>query len=125
MAVKSILVGKLIPLEVIEPEPVYILLDVVPVFGYDTSGKKTDVITGYQYVVVNTNSFNQYRVKILHNSPLMTREQLVAIREKGGKIYVEFENLNVRMYWNSRGNDYSDSFKADGIQQVDEEIKLN
>lgn len=122
---KSILSNKYIPLSVVEPEPVYILLDVVPVFGYDTSGKKTDVITGYQYVVVNTNSFNQYRVKILHNSPLMTREQLVAIREKGGKIYVEFENLNVRMYWNSRGNDYSDSFKADGIQQVDEEIKLN
>lgn len=121
----SILSNKYIPLSVVEPEPVYILLDVVPVFGYDTSGKKTDVITGYQYVVVNTNSFNQYRVKILHNSPLMTREQLVAIREKGDKIYVEFENLSVRMYWNTRSQEYSDTFKAEGIQQVDEEIKLN
>ena len=122
---KSILSNKYIPLSVVEPEPVYILLDVVPVFGYDTSCKKTDVITGYQYVVVNTNSFNQYRVKILHNSPLMTREQLVAIREKGGKIYVEFENLTVRMYWNTRSQEYSDTFKAEGIQQVDEEIQLN
>lgn len=125
MTRKSALIGSDIPLSVVEPEPVYILLDVVPVFEYDTSGKKTDVITGYQYVVVNTNSFNQYRVKILHNSPLMTREQLVAIREKGGKIYVEFENLTVRMYWNTRSQEYSDTFKAEAIQQVDEEIQLN
>lgn len=121
----SVLRNKIIPLSVVEPEVVYILLDVAPVLGYDSNGVKTDVITGYQYVVVNTNSFNQYKVRVLNNSPLMTREQLVAIREKGGKIYVEFENLTVRMYWNSRGNDYADSFKADGIQQVDEEIQLN
>lgn len=121
----SVLRNKIIPLSVVEPEVVYILLDVAPVFGYDSNGVKTDVITGYQYVVVNTSSFNQYKVRVLNNSPLMTREQLVAIREKGGKIYVEFENLTVRMYWNSHSNDFADSFKADGIQQVDEEIQLN
>lgn len=121
----SVLRNKIIPLSVVEPEVVYILLDVAPVFGYDSNGVKTDVITGYQYVVVNTNSFNQYKVRVLNNSPLMTREQLVAIREKGGKIYVEFENLTVRMYWNTRSQEYSDTFKADGIQQVDEEIQLN
>lgn len=121
----SVLRNKIIPLSVVEPEVVYILLDVAPVFGYDSNGVKTDVITGYQYVVVNTSSFNQYKVRVLNNSPLMTREQLVAIREKGGKIYVEFENLTVRMYWNTRSQEYSDTFKADGIQQVDEEIQLN
>lgn len=121
----SVLRNKIIPLSVVEPEVVYILLDVAPVFGYDSNGVKTDVITGYQYVVVNSGSFNQYKVRVLNNSPLMTREQLVAIREKGGKIYVEFENLNVRMYWNTRSQEYSDTFKADGIQQVDEEIQLN
>ena len=121
----SVLRNKIIPLSVVEPEVVYILLDVAPVFGYDSNGVKTDVITGYQYVVVNTNSFNQYKVRVLNNSPLMTREQLVAIREKGGKIYVEFEKLTVRMYWNSYSNDYADSFKAEGIQQVDEEIQLD
>lgn len=121
----SVLRNKIIPLSVVEPEVVYILLDVAPVFGYDSNGVKTDVITGYQYVVVNSGSFNQYKVRVLNNSPLMTREQLVAIREKGGKIYVEFENLMVRMYWNSYSNDYADSFKAEGIQQVDEEIQLN
>lgn len=121
----SVLRNKIIPLSVVEPEVVYILLDVAPVFGYDSNGVKTDVITGYQYVVVNTNSFNQYKVRVLNNSPLMTREQLVAIREKGGKIYVEFEKLTVRMYWNSYSNEYADSFKAEGIQQVDEEIQLD
>ncbi len=121
----SVLRNKIIPLSVVEPEVVYILLDVAPVFGYDSNGVKTDVITGYQYVVVNTSSFNQYKVRVLNNSPLMTREQLVAIREKGGKIYVEFENLTVRMYWNTRSQEYSDTFKAEGIQQVDEEIQLN
>ena len=121
----SVLRNKIIPLSVVEPEVVYILLDVAPVFGYDSNGVKTDVITGYQYVVVNSGSFNQYKVRVLNNSPLMTREQLVAIREKGGKIYVEFEKLTVRMYWNSYSNDYADSFKAEGIQQVDEEIQLN
>lgn len=122
---KSILSNKYIPLSVVEPEPVYILLDITPVFGYDSNGTKTDVVIGFLYTVVNTNSFNQYRVKVLQSAPLIERDKLHVLRESGEKFLVEFENLTVRMYWNTRSQEYSDTFKADGIQQVDEEIQLD
>lgn len=125
MAEKSLLMGKSIPLNVVEPEPVYILLDITPVFGYDSNGTKTDVVIGFLYTVANTNSFNQYRVKVLQPAPLIERDKLHVLRESGEKFLVEFENLTVRMYWNTRSQEYSDTFKAEGIQQVDEEIQLN
>ena len=124
MVEKSLLMGKSIPLNVVEPEPVYILLDITPVFGYDSNGTKTDVVIGFLYTVVNTNSFNQYRVKVLQPAPLIERDKLHVLRESGKKFLVEFENSTVRMYWNTRSQEYSDTFKADGIQQVEEEINL-
>lgn len=125
MTDKICLVGKQIPMNVVEPEAVYILLDITPVFGYDSNSVKTDVVVGYTYVVVNTGSFNQYRIKIERPVPLMPRESLLAMRERGERVLVEFENPIVRMYWSSYQNAYADSFRADAIQQVDEEIQLD
>lgn len=120
----TILVNKIIPMNVVEPEPVYIALDIAPVFGYDSNGAKTDVIVGYTYVVVNTGSFNQYRIKIERPVPLMPRESLLAMRERGERVLVEFENPIVRMYWSSYQNAYADSFKADDVHLVEEELQF-
>lgn len=124
MSVKSILLNKAIPLSVIEPEVLHIVLDVVPVCGYDSNGAKTDVIVGYTYVVVNARSFNQYRVKIERPVPLITRESLLAMRERGERLTVEFENPTVKMYWSSYQNAYADSIKADDVHLVEDELQL-
>lgn len=121
----TILVNKIIPMNVVEPEAVYILLDVTPVFGYDSNGAKTDVIVGYAYVVVNSNSFRQYKVKVAQQSPLMTRESLLAMRERGERVCVEFDNATVRMYWSSSQNAYADSIKADDVHLVEDELQLH
>lgn len=120
----TILLNKPIPLSVVEPETIFILLDLIPVFGYDSNGAKTDVIVGYTYVVVNTGSFNQYRIKIERPVPLMPRESLLAMRERGERVLVEFENPIVRMYWSSYQNAYADSFKADDVHLVEEELQF-
>lgn len=120
----TILVNKIIPMNVVEPEPIFILLDLIPVFGYDSNGAKTDVIVGYAYVVVNSNSFRQYKVKVAQQSPLMTRENLLAMRERGERVLVEFDNPNVRLYWSSYQNAYADSIKADDVHLVEDELQL-
>ena len=121
----TILVNKIIPMNVVEPELVYILLDVTPVFGYDSNGVKTDVIVGYAYVVVNSNSFRQYKVKVAQQSPLMTRESLLAMRERGERVCVEFDNATVRMDWSSSQNAYAASIKADDVHLVEDELQLH
>lgn len=124
MAEKSIVLNKAISLNIFEQEPVYILLDVTPVFGYDSNGAKTDVIVGYAYVVVNSNSFRQYKVKVAQQSPLMTKESLLAMRERGERVLVEFDNPTVKVFWSAYQNNYADSFKADGVRLVEEELQL-
>lgn len=121
---KSILLNKPIPLSVIEQELLHIVLDIVPVFGYDSNGAKTDVIVGYIYVVVNAGSFRQYRVKIERPVPLITRESLHAMRERGERLTVEFENPTVKLYWSSYHNSFSDSIKADNVKLIEEELTL-
>ncbi|MDD6332035.1 MAG: hypothetical protein PUA59_06290, partial [Clostridium sp.] len=87
-------------------------------------GAKTDVIVGYAYVVVNSNSFNQYKVKVAQQSPLMTKESLLAMRERGERVLVEFDNPTVKVFWSAYQNNYADSFKADGVRLVEEELQL-
>lgn len=120
----TILVNKIIPMNIVEPESVYILLDISPVFGYNANGAKTDVIVGYAYLVVNSNSFCQYKVKVAQQSPLMTRESLLAMRERGERVCVEFDGLIVKVYWSASQKDYADSIKADDVHLVEEELQL-
>ncbi len=115
---KTKLINRDIPIEVIEGERVYILLYVMAIFLYDSNNKPTDTITGYKYTVVNTESFERYQIKVEGTKPLISAELLAEKRERGEKIYVEFENATVKMYWNSKMNSYADSFKADAINFV-------
>lgn len=116
---RSKLLQKNIAIEVIEPERVFVLLLVTPVYAYGPDGKPTDTIVGYKYTVVNIDSFEKYEIKVEGTKPLISAELLAEKRENGEKLYVEFENATIRMYWNSRLNAYADSFKADGIHFVE------
>lgn len=108
-----------IAMEVVEPDPVFVAINVVPVRAYGPDNKPTETIIGFKYTVVNTASFEKYAIKVLGAKPLISAELLMEKREKGEKVYVEFENATIKMYWNSRLNTYTDSFKADGIHFVE------
>ncbi|WP_075721961.1 hypothetical protein [Roseburia sp. 499] len=121
MANRSKLVNKDIAIEVIEPERVYVLLEVAPVYDYGPDGKPTETVIGHKHTVVNIDSFEKYVIKVAGTKPLISAELLAEKRENGEKVYVEFENATIKMYWNSRLNAYADSFKADGIHFVETE----
>lgn len=107
-----------IPMRFIEPELIYMLLRINEIPEYDLNNKPTDNIVGYSYEVVNTDSFEKYKIKVLGKKPLMSPEELQKRRDQGEKIAVEFENATVKMYWNKQMNSYADTFSADGISLV-------
>ncbi|WP_346691984.1 hypothetical protein [Coprobacter fastidiosus] len=107
-----------IPLAVIEPELVFVLLRIKEVQEYDPNSKPTGNIVGYSYEVVNSDSFEKCKIKILGKKPLMAPEELQERREKGEKIYVEFENATIKAYWNKNSHSYEDTYAADGILLV-------
>lgn len=121
MANKSKLLNKSIIIEAIEPERVFVLLKVGPVFAYGPDGKPTETIIGFKYTVVNTDSFEKYVIKVEGTKPLISDELLIEKRERGEKVYVEFENATIKMYWNSTLSTYADSFRADAIRFVETE----
>lgn len=107
-----------IPLRIIEPELVHILLRIIAIPEYDLNNKPTDNIVGYFYEVANIDSFEKYKIKILEKKPLMTPEELQERRDKGEKIYVEFENAIIKAYWNKNTHSYEDTYAADGVSLV-------
>ncbi len=122
---KSILLGHDIPLESIVEEKVYLLLDFSPTYEYDSeNNKRTDKLNGYAYVLVNTNSFDKFTVKIKEKKPLMNHDALIEKREKGEKVFVELTDATVRAYWSSVNKEYLDSFKASGLSLVDNAVDL-
>lgn len=117
----TILSNREIPMEVIETERVFVLLDVSPVYEYDSENKRTDKIFGWAYTVANIESFEKYKIKVIGVKPLISHDALVAKREKGVKTLVEFDNAVIKMYWSTAKKSFEDSFKADGISFVETE----
>lgn len=115
----SIVPNTNIPLYIFLSETVYALLDVSPVNEYDSQNQKTDKIVGFKYTVANIETFDRLSVKVVGVKPLLSREELANRRENGEKIYVEFDNATVTMYWSNFTKSYADSFKADGISIVE------
>lgn len=112
---KTLLLNREIPFRVIESEGVFVLILLKPYFRYENN-KPTKDILGYKYTVVNTESFEKYEFKVEGDKPLISADLLIDKRERGEKVYVEFDNPTIKVYWNSAMNCYMDSLKADGIQ---------
>ena len=112
---KTLLLNREIPFWVIESEGVFVLILLKPYFRYENN-KPTKDILGYKYTVVNTESFEKYEFKVEGDKPLISADLLIDKRERGEKVYVEFDNPTIKVYWNSAMNCYMDSLKADGIQ---------
>ncbi len=111
----SLLLNRELPFQIIESESVFALLAEKPYVKYENN-KPTNEVIGYRYSVVNTESFEKYDFKVEGTNPLISSDLLLDKREKGAKIFVEFDNPTIKMYWNSAMNCYMDSLKADGIK---------
>lgn len=115
----SFLIGKRIPLEYIFQELLFILLRVIPIFDYK-DGKTNDTILGYAYEVVDTRDFKRLKVKIEgQQKPLMSNDDLQALRQDGKKVAVEFINPTILAYINKQKNSLEDSIKADDIHIIE------
>lgn len=117
----TLLAGKEIPLEAVEQERIFALLDFKPIFEYDQNNRRTETVAGYAYIVANTDSFEKYRIKIMHKNALLSEEALRARRDAGERIYVEFEDAMLKMYWSKDKNSYEDTLSASDISFVETE----
>ena len=123
LSMASLLKNKNIPLGLVLPEPVFLLLRIIPIEEFDESGKKTGRIIGYAYDCVDTMNFDHFRIKIKGQAvPLMSNEDLQKLREQGQKITVEFTDPTVLMYWSDKTKTYEDSFSAKDVALVETEI---
>lgn len=116
---KSMIIGKEIPLEAVVKECVFLLLNINPFYHYDELNKKTEIIDGYIYELVDTITFDKISVKIKGQRPLMEKEEVLSRRESGEKIPVELVGGKVKVYYSSYYNTYVDSFSAESIHFVE------
>ena len=99
-----------IPLEIVTGGAELLLLGVAPVYQY-TDNKRTDVIVGYRYEVVETGDYNKFGIKVNGNSPAVTSEQ---IEKAENRFRVTFEDCYAKPYRLQSGN-YDLSFTASKI----------
>lgn len=85
-----------------------LLVDVKPCFVY-VDGKKTENIEGYRYIVALPDyELEKIGVKVLGECRIEKPEK--------GYVPVEFEKLDMRIYW--RNGDYDISASAEAIKQI-------
>ncbi len=114
--------GKEIPFAIIFRDEAFILLDVEEYFLYE-NGVRTNKHGGYAYTVVDTDTFDKIKVKIVgQEKPLISRNDLTVLRESGEKMIVEFVNGIDKLYNRKIGDTWSieDSFSAEDILSVEE-----
>ena len=119
MREQSILLQRWILLLSIFTEAVYILLEVVPFYEYDSENKKTDQVGGFTYTVINSENFERIAVKVQGTQPLISQKELTERREQGEKFFVEFDNAEVKCYYSKFKSTYVDTFRADAISFVE------
>lgn len=99
-----------IPFDIVVDGANLILVDIVPYYEYQ-DGKRTDNLQGYKFVVVEDKSYEKFAVKIPSIVPAITKEQMVASKEK---IRVSFKNAIAKPYKTYSG-EYELSVTATGI----------
>lgn len=110
----GIIANKEIPLEVLLTNSKFIVRGVTPRYHYE-NGQKTDEIEGHVFDVVNAGSFDDVRVMVTGATSIVTNEQVVAARESGAPIMVEFVNATIRAYVNPTSHRIEETVKAEAV----------
>ena len=113
----SKVVGIPIPFPLVFDSIVFILIGIGTLYKYE-NGVRTSQVVGYWYEVVDTTSYDKFKVKVEgQQEPLMPIEEFAELRENGEKVLVEFENGVVRQYYRKSGSTWTveDSFSADDV----------
>lgn len=112
------MVKRNISLEDIIPEKVYFLNDINPRMKYE-DGKRTKEVAGYVYLATNTDSFDQIQVFVEQSKPLFASEELEKMQSSGRKIFIEFVDARIKLYYSERTRSIEDSIKAQNVLQID------
>lgn len=114
----SLLTKKDIPLEIIQPDPIYIVKSITPRYRYE-DGKRTSDIVGYLYDCVNTGTYDLARICIEGaKKPIISNEDLALSQESGNHLFVEFDNARLHPYYSTSSRQIEDSIKADNVHIV-------
>ena len=111
---------KQINLHAILPDAKFVLKNFFPFYKYE-NGKKTEIIMGIKYQVVDILSFETFFVKVPVTTPLIPLEDL---RKPNSRYFVDFENAIVTFYVNDGHVAASVSARTIKIVDFDEEIHL-
>lgn len=92
-----------------------VLLSIVPGYGYDENGKRTDTQTHTKNTVVFIdNDYEKIVVKVPGTKEVVTKELLA---QQGGKVKVKFKNLTGKFYRTNNG-EYALSCTADSVEVI-------
>lgn len=116
------ILNKLIPLNIIFLDIIFLILSIKDTNGYDKDGNPTGEIVGKTITCVDLVNFEQIKVKIPKTNLEITNEELLEARENGKRIFIEFDNAFVKPYWNSKSRSVEDSFIADDFHIVDSQL---
>ncbi|KAF5049092.1 hypothetical protein DSECCO2_443300 [anaerobic digester metagenome] len=114
----SILEKNPTPLELIIPEPVYFLRNIIARYNW-VDGKPTSDILGYLYEASNTDSYTDVSVFIAGKAPVIPVDEFQARRLLKEKFYVEFEQAFISIWFNYKTKQIDDKVVATSIRIVE------
>lgn len=115
---KSLFAGRRFPLESLISTNKFYLNEAAPRYKYEDK-QRTDMITGFAYLVTNTETFEQITIFVNSETPAIEPDKLGELHASGEKVFVSFENATIMPY--VRDGVLCDSIKADSVEILNDE----
>lgn len=115
---KTITAKKYIPLKFYISEPNFVLKSSSPRYEFK-DGIRTNKILGFKYEVVSTQTFDTLVIFVAQDKVLITNEELAEKQEQGEVVIVEFQNAQLKVFYNTFSKAIEDSIVAEDIKFVE------
>ena len=106
-----------VPLEVLLPEPTFIIRGVREKKLYE-NGLRTEKTAGFTYSCINTRNFCYIPITVKETTPSFSEAEIENSLENGEQIIVEFVNARVKAYVDIQNKKLAESITADQILPV-------
>lgn len=115
---KSLFAGKRFPLESMIVTNKFYLNEAAPRYEYKEK-QRTDTITGFAYLVTNTDTFEQITIFVNGDTPAIEPDKLGELQSSGEKVFVSFADATIMAY--VRDGVLCDSIKADSVEILNDD----
>lgn len=117
----TILKGREIALSAVFPNSHFFLIGVEPYYQYDpATGKRTELIEGYRYELVETSRFTHINLKVPGHSAIITSDELDQRMDANDRVFVTMDGAFLKPYFSMKSKQIEDSFFASRIYLNDE-----